>query len=52
MKRRDTALMNSMCWKSLARCIKTYKPITRLLFLNWRKSGIRRPNRTERNHLT
>ena len=52
MKRRDTALMNSMYWKLRGNYIKTYKPITRLLFLNWRKSGIRRPNRTERNHLT
>ena len=52
MKRRDMALMNSMCWRSLARYIKTYRPITNLSFLNWRKSGIRRPNRTERNRLT
>ena len=52
MKRRDTALMNSMCWKSLARYIKTSPVIVRKSFLNWRKSGIRRPNRTERNRLT
>ena len=32
-------------------CIKTSPMIIRKSFLNWRKSGIRRPNRTERNHL-
>ena len=52
MKRRNMALMNSMCWKLLVHYIKNYRPTTNLSFLNWRKSGIRRPNRTERNHLT
>ena len=52
MKRRDMVLMNSMCWKSLARYIKTYRLTTNLPFLSWRKSGIRRPNRTEKNRLT
>lgn len=52
MKRRDMDLMKSMCWRSLARYIKTSPVIIRKSFLNWRKSGIRRPNRMEKNRLT
>ena len=32
-------------------CIKTSPVIIRKSFLNWRRSGIRRPNRMERNRL-
>ena len=45
-------LTNSMYWKSLARYIKTSPVIIRKSFLNWRKSGIRRPSREERGRLT
>ena len=45
-------LMSCRCWKSLGHYIKTSPVIIRKSFLNWRKSGIRRPNRTEKNRLT
>ena len=51
-KRRKLILTNLMFWKSHAGYIKNYRPITRKFFLNWRKSGIRRPNREGRNRLT
>ena len=44
--------MNCRCWKSLERYMTTCPLIMKKSFLNWRKSGIRRPNRTERSRLT
>lgn len=43
--------MNSMCWKSPGRYMTSCARTTKMSFLNWRKSGIRKPNRTERNRL-
>ena len=37
--------------KSTGRCMTSYARTTKMSFLNWRKSGIRRPNRMERNLL-
>ena len=45
-------LMSCQCCQSLARYMTTCPLIMKKSFLNWRKSGIRRPNRTERNRLT
>ena len=51
MKRRRRALTSSMCWKSPGRYMTSCARTTKMSFLNWRKSGIRKPNRTERNRL-
>ena len=45
-KRRWRNLMNSMCWKSPGRYMTSYVRTTKMSFLNWRRSGIRRPSRT------
>ena len=45
-------LMNCRCCPSLVSYMTNWKRIIAKYTWSWRKSGIRRPNRTERNRLT